>query len=184
MKRISFVVMASLLLIVNFSFGQEGSHEFKDGMNLKLDSSGKKYIHFSTWATFWARNTEANPGTAINGVPQRSWTDFSLRQFRFLTYSQINPRYLIVSMTGIDNQSFSTGGSAGGGNTGNGGATFNSTLEKKPVFYVHDFWNEYTVYPDKDEVTGKVYHASLYIGIGQDDYRQHFKLSRDGCTNL
>jgi hypothetical protein len=49
-------------------------------MTIKLDTSGKKYIRFLTWATVWLRDTKANPGTAINGVPQQDWTDIGLRQ--------------------------------------------------------------------------------------------------------
>jgi hypothetical protein len=147
-------------------FAQGGSPNYQDGMTLKLDSSGKKYIRFMTWATFWARNTSANPGTAVNGVASNNYTDFSIRQFRFLTYSQLSSKYLIVANIGIDNQTFSTGGAAGTGNTGNGGATYAGTLGKKPGLYVHEVWNEYTVIGDKDDETGKKNPVSLYIGTG------------------
>jgi hypothetical protein len=164
--RLITVVAFCLVCLAGPSYGQGGSPNYKDGMTIKLDSSGEKYIHFATWATFWARYTDANPGTAVNGVPKSNWTDFSLRQFRLLTYSQLNPRYLILADIGMDNQSFSTGGSAGGGNTGNGGATYSGTLGKKPGLYVHDLWNEYALFPDKDAKTGKANPASLYIGTG------------------
>ena len=147
-------------------FAQGGSPDYKDGLTVKLDSTGKKYIRFLTWGTFWSRYTDANPGTAINGVPQKNWVDFSLRQFRFVTYSQLNSKYLIVSDIGIDNQSFTSGGSAGGGNTGNGGSAYAGTLGKKPQLYLHELWNEYTVIPDKDPLTGKSKPVSLYIGTG------------------
>ncbi|MCO5948605.1 hypothetical protein [Mucilaginibacter flavidus] len=155
-----------LLFWSNSSYSQNGSPEYKDGMTIKLDSSGEKYIRFFTWATFWARNTEANPGTALNGIEIKNWIDFSLRQFRFVTYSQLSPRYLIFADIGIDNQSFSSGGSVGGGNTGNGGATFSGTLGKKPELYLHDLWNEYAVFPDKDPISGRPRKSSLYIGTG------------------
>jgi hypothetical protein len=148
------------------ALGQGGSSDYKDGMTIKLDSTGKKYIRFSTWATFWARQTATNPGTAVNGVKKSYLTDFGLRQFRLLTYSQLSSRYLILADIGIDNQTFSSGGAAGGGNSGNGGATYAGTLGKKPGLYLHDLWNEYTVFPDKDPVTNKKRPASLYIGTG------------------
>jgi hypothetical protein len=151
---------------INLSLGQGSSPAYTDGMTIKLDSSGKKYIHFTTWAVFWARSVKSNPGTAINGIAQNSWTDFGLQQFRFVTYSQLSSRYLILADIGMDNQSFSSGGAAGGGNTGNGGASFAGTLGKKPGLYLHDLWNEYAVFPDKDERTGKQNTASLYIGTG------------------
>ena len=145
---------------------QRPEPEFKEGMRVKLDSTGRKYIQFSTWATFWARSTELNPGTLINGIAKNNVTDFSLRQFRLLTYSQLGSRYLILANIGIDNQTISSGGSAGGGNTGNGGATFNGTLGKKPVLYVHELWNEYAVFPDRDPESNRLKKASLYIGTG------------------
>jgi len=129
------LVLIFLFLVINTSYGQGGSPEYKDGMNIKLDSSGEKYIHFLTYATFWARETQLNPGTAVNGLPQKDLTDFGLRQFRLLIYAQLSPRYLILSDIGIDNQTFSQGGVPGGGNTGNGTQTYNGTLGKKPALY-------------------------------------------------
>jgi len=161
----SYIIIALTL----WSFGvnaQVANPEFKDGMRVKLDSTGKKYIQFSTWATFWAREMSLNPGSVINGIPKKNITDFSLRQFRFLTYSQLSPRYLILANIGMDNQTISSGGNAGGGNTGNGGPSFNGTLGKKPSLYLHELWNEYAVLPDKDPVTGKSESVSLYIGTG------------------
>lgn len=158
--------LLALSLFSNSAFGQGGSLDYKDGMTIKLDSSGKKYIRFFTWATVWARYSQANPGTAINGIQQNNWTDIGLRQFRFLTYSQLSPKYLVLADIGIDNQSFSSGGAPGGGNTGNGGATYAGTLGKKSQLYLHDLWNEYAIIPDKDSQTGRPNKASIYIGTG------------------
>lgn len=172
MKHLANVLLAAatfcglLLLVSEPVLAQGGSTDYKDGMTVKLDSSGKKYIRFMTWATFWARHTETNPGTAVNGIAKPNWTDFPLRQFRFLTYSQLSSKYLIVANIGIDNQTISSGGAAGTGNTGNGGADYAGTLGKKPGLYLHEVWNEYTVVGNKDEETGKVRPLSLYIGTG------------------
>ncbi|GAA4318169.1 hypothetical protein GCM10023149_16130 [Mucilaginibacter gynuensis] len=152
-------------------------------MTLKLDSSGQKYIRFMTWATFWARQTQANPGTAINGVRKDNWTDFSLRQFRLVTYSQLSPRYLILADIGIDNQAFSSGGAAGGGNTGNGGQNYAGTLGKKPGLYLHDLWNEYAIVPDKDLVSGKNNKASVYIGTGLHYWNGVSRMTSAGSAN-
>lgn len=168
---------------VSPAYAQGGSPEYKDGMTLKLDSSGHKYIRFFTWATFWARKTSANPGTAVNGVASSNYIDFSLRQFRFVTYSQLSPRYLILADIGIDNQSFSSGGTAGGGNTGNGGATFAGTLGKKSELYVHDLWNEYAIYPDKNPHTGKPENVSLYLGTGLHYWNGLSRLTSAGSAN-
>ena len=166
MKKNLVLIAPLLLLLYKPVSGQGGSPDYKEGMRIKFDSAGKKYIQFNTYATFWARHTITNPGTAINGVEKGSWTDFSIRQFRLLTYSQLSARYLIVANIGIDNQTFSSGGTAGGGNTGNGGAQYSGTLGKKPELYIHDLWNEYAVFPDKDPVTKMPRKVSLYIGTG------------------
>ncbi|AYL99104.1 porin [Mucilaginibacter celer] len=157
---------AAAIFISVDAFGQGESPDYKEGMTLKFDSTGKKYIRFITSATFWARYTEANPGTAVNGIPKTNWTDFSLRQFRFITIGQLSPRFLILTDIGMDNQAFSSGGAPGGGNTGNGGATFNGTLGKKPGIYLHGLTNEFTVIPDKDVKTGLTNRFSMYIGSG------------------
>lgn len=184
MKPLKFI----LFLLCCFAaekmvFAQGGSPDYKDGMTIKLDSTGKKYIRFMTWATFWARQTSANPGTAINGVPKKSWSDLSLRQFRFVTYSQLSSRYLILADIGIDNQAFSTGGSAGGGNTGNGGQTFGGTLGKKPELYVHDLWNEYAIIPDRDAATGKTNKVSVYVGTGLHYWNGISRMTSAGSAN-
>ena len=103
------------LLTGGVARSQGGSPLYTDGMTIKLDSGGRKYIRFMTWATVWLRYTKANPGTAINGMPQNDWSDIGLRQFRLVTYSQLSPRYLILADIGMDNQDFSTGGTPGGG---------------------------------------------------------------------
>ena len=145
---------------------QGGSPAYADGMTIRLDSTGKKYIRFMTWATVWLRYSQANPGTAINGIANNGWTDISLRQFRLGTYSQLSPGYLILADIGLDNQTFSSGGAPGGGNTGNGASSFNGTLGKKPGLYVHDLWNEYTVISDLSLVNKHRRPVSLYIGTG------------------
>lgn len=158
--------MLVLLIGAGTCRGQGGSPLYKDGMSIKLDSTGKKYIRFMTWATVWLRYTKANPGTAVDGIPKEGWADISIRQFRLVTYSQLSPRYLILADIGVDNQGISFGGAAGGGNTGNGGGSFNGTLGKKPSLYIHDLWNEYTILPDGDPRTGTRRPVSLYMGTG------------------
>ncbi|SFM89458.1 hypothetical protein SAMN05428949_1204 [Chitinophaga sp. YR627] len=160
--------LATILLILGSTvvYAQGGSPSYTDGLTVKLDSTGRKYVRFLIWTDFRARYTDLNPGTAVNGIAKEHMFDFSVRQFRLALYSQLSPRYLILGTIGMDNQSFSSGGSAGGGNTGNGGATFNGTLGKKPSLYVHELWNEFTVVPDNDFKTKKRNFASLYIGTG------------------
>ncbi|WP_431215890.1 hypothetical protein ACQ86N_15265 [Puia sp. P3] len=166
-KNTPGALLAGIMVLFGSAvYGQGGSPTYQDGMTVKLDSTGKKYIRFLIWSDFMARYTRLNPGTAVNGVASDGMFDFSVRQFRFAVYTQLSPRYLILATVGMDNQTFSSGGTAGGGNTGNGGASFAGTLGKKPDIYVHELWNEFTVVPDNDFTTKKPNFASLYIGTG------------------
>ena len=69
MSRKLAVSLALALMSFGAAKAQGGSPLYTDGMTIKLDSGGKKYIRFLTWATVWIRHTEANPGTAINSIP-------------------------------------------------------------------------------------------------------------------
>jgi hypothetical protein len=181
--RILFFMTLMQIFHYGTVIAQGGSADYKDGMTVRLDSSGKKYIRFLTWATFWARQTNANPGTAVNGIAANKYTDFGLRQFRFLTYSQLSPRYLILADIGIDNQTFSSGGTPGGGNTGNGGPVYGGTLGKKAELYLHDLWNEYAIYPEKDSETEQQQNASLYIGTGLHYWNGISRMTSSGSAN-
>ncbi|MDO6431149.1 hypothetical protein Q4E93_11150 [Flavitalea sp. BT771] len=165
-KIFTFCTLVLMTTLITNIYGQGGSPTYQDGMSIKLDSTGKKYIRFLIWSDFMARYTDLNPGTAVNGIPRKNMFDFSVRQFRFAVYTQLSPRYLILATVGMDNQTFSSGGAAGGGNTGNGGPGFAGTLGKKPSIYVHELWNEFTVVPDNDFTTRKPNFVSLYIGTG------------------
>ena len=116
------------------------------GMTLVLDDEGKKYIRFLTWAQVWTTFTENNPGTVdAYGELKDDSLDIGLRRVRFLTYSQLTEKYLILLHVGINNQTFTNGArfgiAAGIGPYGAG---------KKPQIFVHDVWNEYAVVPPSE----------------------------------
>lgn len=123
-------------------------HSYKP-MTLKLNEDGSKYIRFITWHQFWVTATQNNPGTVdVNGKEVNNSTDIALRRSRFLVYSQISPRAMILSHWGINNQSFVNGGasavgfaSAASPGANNGG--------KRPAVYIHDAWTEYEVMKNK-----------------------------------
>ena len=90
------------------------SSEYGRGMTLVLDDEGKKYIRFLTWGQVWTSFTENNPGTVdTDGDLKENSLDIGLRRVRFLTYSQLSERYLILLHVGINNQTFTTGGDTG-----------------------------------------------------------------------
>ena len=148
------------LLAPAWAAGQ-GSSEYTGGMVAKLNESGTKYVRFISWGQFWARAVDNNPGTQVNGHPEETSYDFSLRRARFLMYSQISKRYLILVHFGINNQTFTTGGGSGTGGTGGYG------VGKKPQLFFHDFWNEYAIVQEQaDKPFSMALGAGLHYWMG------------------
>lgn len=149
-KIILFTLLTSFALgFVSYKAQAQGSEMYGKGIRINLDTTGKRYIRFITWHQMWMRYIDNNPGTTVNGLPEASTWDIGLRRSRFLWYTQISPRYLVLAHIGINNQTFVNGG--GSGTQGVGGYG----VGKKPQLFLHDFWNEYQVVKDK-----------FYIGTG------------------
>jgi len=143
-----------------FSYGQ-GSSDYGAGVKLNLNSEGTKYMRIIAWNQVWARYTENNPGSAINGESATTSTDIGNRRLRMLAYTQFSERYKIVTHFGINNQTFMNGGAAGTGGTGGYGAG------KKPGLFFHDAWNEYAVVlPKADKLFSLTLGAGLHYFMG------------------
>ncbi|MCC6410876.1 MAG: hypothetical protein IT270_04410, partial [Saprospiraceae bacterium] len=144
-------------------------HSYKP-LTLKLNEDGSKYIRFLMWHQFWATSTQNNPGTLdANGNIAESSTDLALRRSRFLAYAQVSPRFLILTHWGINNQSFSTGGSNIGGNQ----TALASNSGKKPQMFIHDAWTEYEVVKEK-----------LFLGAGLHYWNGISRLSSHSTLNF
>jgi hypothetical protein len=125
-------------------------------LTLKLNDKGDKYIRFIIWNQIWASYTENNPGTAdVNGAAiGGKWTfDAALRRSRILMMAQINPRFLVLTHFGINNQSFINGGAFTPGVTNSV-----SNSAKRPQMYIHDAWTEYAVKQGKLHVGGGLHY--------------------------
>ena len=129
------------------------SSEYGRGMTFVLDDEGKKYIRFLTWGQVWTSFTENNPGTIdADGDFKDNSLDIGLRRVRFLTYAQLTEKYLILLHVGINNQTFTTGGDTGTREFGSDTRGFGpGGVGKKPQVFVHDFWNEYTIFPQSED---------------------------------
>lgn len=142
-------------------------HGYKP-MTLKLNDDGSKYLRFITWHQFWLSFTQNNPGTMdVNGKEVSSSTDLALRRSRFLVYSQVSPRFLILSHWGINNQAFNAGATAPNGP--NSGAN----AGKKPQLFIHDAWTEFEVVKDK-----------FYVGTGLHYWNGVSRLSSQSTLNF
>lgn len=136
-----------LFMLLGFAFSwqgllAQGSETYGTGIKIPLDTAGKKYIRFVNWHQFWIRSVENNPGSTVNGELRESEVDFALRRSRFLFYSQINPKFMILTHIGINNQTLVGGGALGqAANIGN-----SSPDGKKPQIFIHEATAEFKVY--------------------------------------
>lgn len=103
-------------------------------MKFNLSPDGSKYLRVMSWHQVYTRYTENNNGTLrAPGKPQKSQIDFGLRRSRLVLLAQLNPRFVIYTHLGINNQN-----AVGGGIT--------PTVDgKKPQFFIHEAVTEYKV---------------------------------------
>jgi hypothetical protein len=140
MKKLLQLMFASLTVVSAFGQGYPG---YGSGLKLKLNEDGSNYIRFINWHQVWMKYNENNDGSTLAGNPIDHSTDMAIRRSRFLTYAQLNDRFLILTHFGINNQNAFSGGSSPALNG------------KKPQLFLHDAYTEY-----------KVYKSYLSIGAG------------------
>ncbi|MFD2784441.1 hypothetical protein [Hymenobacter rubripertinctus] len=105
------------------------------GLKVNLSPDGSKYFRIINWHQVWTRYNRNNTGSQhVAGDPQDNTFDVGLRRSRVLLYAQLNPRFLIVTHFGINNQNAVSGG-VGIGDPG-----------KKPQLFVHEAMVEYKVF--------------------------------------
>jgi hypothetical protein len=142
-------------------------------LTLKLNDKGDKYVRFIMWHQMWTTFTQNNPGTVdVNGTNiSDKWSfDAAIRRSRFLAFAQINPRFLILTHWGINNQSFINGGAGAGSNVTSAGA---GNAAKRPQLYIHDAWTEFAVDPGK-----------LHVGVGLHYWNGVSRLSNNSTLNF
>ncbi|WP_241502118.1 hypothetical protein [Hymenobacter glacialis] len=119
------------------------------GMKVNISSDGSKYLRFITWHQVYARFTENNTGTTrAAGKPQDSQFDFALRRSRAIILAQLNPRFLVYTHFGINNQTAVNGGVL-------------ATDGKKPQLFVHEAVVEFKVNKYLSLGTGMHYQNGL-----------------------
>jgi hypothetical protein len=159
-KNYPQIIFAACLLLMNLNLRAQGSADYGSGLNLGLNEDKSKYVRFIFWNQIWARYTQNNAGTLVNGNVEDNTFDIGARRIRFLAYAQISPRYMILTHVGINNQTFVNGGATGTAGTGGYGQG------KKPQLFFHDVWNEYAVIPDVNPETKAKNKNTLSLGAG------------------
>ncbi|TGE29969.1 hypothetical protein E5K02_04895 [Hymenobacter metallicola] len=112
------------------------SAPYGPGMKVNISPDGSKYLRFMTWHQVYVRYNENNTGTTrAPGQAKDSQLDFGIRRSRLLILAQLNPRFLIYTHLGINNQNVVSGGAPGQPNEPG----------KKPQFFIHEAVTEYKV---------------------------------------
>ena len=104
------------------------------GMKVNLSPDGSKYLRFLSWHQVWSRYTENNSNTfRAPGKLQNDQFDFALRRSRLIVLAQLNPRFMIYTHIGINNQTAVSGGATPAADG------------KKPQLFIHEAVVEYKV---------------------------------------
>ncbi len=105
------------------------------GMKVNLSPDGSKYLRFIGWTQLWSQYTRNNSNTVRNGAPTDDQLTFNLRRVRLITLAQLNPRFMMYTDIGIENENSVSGGAPGDA----------SGPGKRTQVYVHEAVAEYRV---------------------------------------
>lgn len=130
----------------------EEDHSYKP-LTLRLDESGKKYIRFIMWHQLWitTNNLDAD-GAKFQLTP-------SIRRSRFLAYSQVSSKFLILTHFGLNSL-----------NPNNLSALGNDS--NTPQFFLHGAWGELKI------------SDGLYIGSGLHYWKGLTRLANASTLNF
>lgn len=68
-----------------------------------FDEQGDTFIQGIARAQFWARYTETNPGTVVQGEPVSNVFDLSVRRYRLGFFAQVQKKWLFYVLMGNNN---------------------------------------------------------------------------------
>jgi hypothetical protein len=132
MKRLILIILV-MVSAGQFIYAQEkvkgdavpdpSVHEYKP-LTLKLNQSGSKYIRFILWGQFWL--------SGQNNTNDEFKVNANLRRFRFLTFAQVSPRFLILMHFGLNNLDANNMDPIGNRSDG-------------PQLFLHGAWTEFAV---------------------------------------
>ncbi|MFN8414936.1 MAG: hypothetical protein U0U66_01250 [Cytophagaceae bacterium] len=94
-------------------------------VKLKLNDDGSRFLQFTGLVQTWARYTDLNPGTTINGFSESNTFDVGIRRARFQMIGQLSDKVFFYSQVGMN--------------------SFSYLSERKYGFFIHDIIGEYQV---------------------------------------
>jgi len=126
MNSIYRILLTTMCAFASIGSGQ--AQTIRDG-KLWLNEDGSNYFKITLAGQFWLRNTNMNPGSAINGFSKDNYTDIGIRRIRLQAFGQIADRVYIYTQIGQNN--------------------FNFLSDRKLGFFIHDALGEYAVVKKK-----------------------------------
>ncbi|NDC40729.1 MAG: hypothetical protein EBZ77_04130 [Chitinophagia bacterium] len=125
-----------MLFLFICACGQDNSTAPKKELKYRLNKDGSRYLKATLLTQVWARWSECNPGTLVNGKPADAVTDIGLRRMRFQLYGQITDHAFFYTQFGLNNFNYLSQ------NAGN----------RKLAAFFHDVVVEYKVCKGSDKL--------------------------------
>jgi hypothetical protein len=91
---------------VNAQTAKDSSRIIIPELKLNINKSGTNYIKGTFLAQTWARYSDFNPGTTIDGTPKTSYSDIGIRRWRIQAFGQLTNRVYFYTQFGQNNFSF------------------------------------------------------------------------------
>lgn len=137
------------------------SAPYGPGMKVNISPDGSKYLRFMLWTQVYARYNENNTNTLrAPGQLKESQVDFGIRRSRMVILAQLNPRFLVYTHFGINNQNGVSGG-------------VNATTDgKKPQLFIHEAVTEFKV------------NKYLSLGAGLHYYNGISRMTNASTTSI
>jgi len=153
--------LITLLIVWFFSFGVLNAQDISDDaedhsykpLKLSLNEEGTKYIRFIMWHQLWMTTDN------LSADNQNLNVNTSIRRSRFLAYSQISSKFLILTHFGLNSLTPSNLTSLG--NNGN-----------SPQLFLHGAWGELKV------------TDNIYIGAGLHYWKGMTRLANQSTLNF
>lgn len=105
--RSVLVVLNVLILSISLNAQTKDSSRIViPELKLNFNKSGTSYIKGTFLAQTWARYSEFNPGTTIDGTPKSDYGDIGIRRWRIQVFGQLTNRVYFYTQFGQNNFSF------------------------------------------------------------------------------
>jgi hypothetical protein len=108
MKAMIFagVLLVSTAALAQGSGWRDTSRIVIPELKYKFNASGTRYIKATALSQTWARYSELNPGSTIDGTPKSAYGDIGIRRWRIQAFGQITDRIFFYTQFGQNNFSF------------------------------------------------------------------------------